>query len=435
MAVQHLPDELILQILSFLPAKSLLRWRSVSKSWLNVINSTEFKAMHLHNFNQLNPRYFVRRMDYYVGEEYNVHFDDEAFGLDIDTDIEFPFDRCRVNICYRIIGCCNGVVCLCDDDDLNGADFSVDMIILWNPSIRRKLTLPLPMFYSVDFENSYVVLGFGYDKASDDYKVVSLTYDQFSSNIRPKASVAEVYSVKTGIWREVMFPNNLTCFYIQSDWSRIFSNGSVHWIASNPNWSHYSIMTFDMNTELFEEIQLPKFLAEKHFLRISVVGESLAVIRSSCLNFDGLRSEGSTYTVMVMKEYKNPASWTTLYHVHYKDVEVGKPLRLRNNRDMIVELDNRDIIMFNHDEGFYVYVLHDGEEEDSDHRTYVDVHQESLALLDVGDSVPNKEAMEALMVIENQDVLIGIHFLYDDTAEGVAPLSIVDFSITYLFYI
>ncbi|KAI3735252.1 hypothetical protein L6452_14744 [Arctium lappa] len=30
------------------------------------------------------------------------------------------------------------------------------------------------------------------------------------------------------------------------------------------------------------------------------------------------------------------------------------------------------------------------------------VYQESLALLDVGDSVPNKEAMEALMKVEKQ---------------------------------
>ncbi|KAJ9536010.1 hypothetical protein OSB04_un000826 [Centaurea solstitialis] len=400
MAVE-LPDEVIVEILSILPAKPLLRCRLVCKSWLNLISSTRFKLMHLHNFNQLNSHYFVRRMDYYAVEElYDVHFNDEAFGLDIGTQIEFPFDRSRVNICYRVIGCCNGVVCLCDDDELDGDELSLDMIILWNPSIRRKLTLPLPMFFDVNFEDSYVVLGFGYDKMSDDFKVVNLTYNECSSSTRPHV---EVYTVKTGIWREVMFPHNLGCFNIQSNWSQIFANGSMHWMASNSNWSHYFIMTFDMGTELFGEIQLPGFLAQKHFLKVYVVGESLAVIHSSNLNFDGFESRGSTYIVMVMKEHKNPASWTTLYQIHYEDVDLGKPLRLRNNSDMIVELENRDIIMFNHDKGCYVYVFCDGEEEeDFSSMTYVDKYVESSGLLDVGDSVPNKEAMKALMMIENQ---------------------------------
>ena len=76
---------------------------------------------------------------------------------------------------------------------------------------------------------------------------------------------------------------------------------------------------------------------------VSVVGESLVVIHSS---------EGNTYMVMVMKEYKNPASWTMLYCTQYTEVALGTPLRLRNNGDMIVELETRDMIIFNHDEGY-----------------------------------------------------------------------------------
>ena len=54
-----------------------------------------------------------------------------------------------------------------------------------------------------------------------------------------------------------MFPNDLRSFYIHENWSQMFSNGSVHWIAwdPTPKASHYSIMTFDISTELFGEIQ------------------------------------------------------------------------------------------------------------------------------------------------------------------------------------
>ncbi|KAJ9558654.1 hypothetical protein OSB04_013268 [Centaurea solstitialis] len=342
----ELPDELILQILSFLPAKSLLRFRLVCRSWLNLINSPKFKLMHLRNFNQLNPRYFVRRIDYDEGEElYNVRYDDEAFGLDIGTDIEFPFDNIRVHLCFRIVGCCNGVVCLSDDDASLEGEFYLNGIILWNPSIRRKLTLPMSYSYGLRYPSApFVVLGFGYDKMSDDFKVVCLAYDEcYPTRSRPKV---EVYTVKTGIWRKVVFPGDLRCFNIQPAWSQIFSNGCVHWICTfDSNWSRYSILTFDVTTELFGEIQLPDFLEQTHFLKISAVGESLAVIHSSPINFDGLRSTESTYVVMVMKEYKNPTSWTTLYHTHYPDLDLGQPLRVRNNGYMVVQFKNRDIII------------------------------------------------------------------------------------------
>ncbi|KAJ9558612.1 LOW QUALITY PROTEIN: hypothetical protein OSB04_013226 [Centaurea solstitialis] len=120
-AVQ-LPDELIVEIISFLPAKSLLRWRSVSKSWLNLMSSTKFKLMHLHNFNQLNPRYFVRRLDFYASEEwFRVHFDNEAFTSDRGTQIEFPLDDIRVNICFRILdGLCGESLAVMHSSDLYG---------------------------------------------------------------------------------------------------------------------------------------------------------------------------------------------------------------------------------------------------------------------------------------------------------------------------
>ncbi|KAJ9558809.1 LOW QUALITY PROTEIN: hypothetical protein OSB04_013423 [Centaurea solstitialis] len=253
-----LPDELIVQILSMLPAKSLLRCRLVCKSWLNLINSTEFKLMHLHNFNQLNPRCFVRRLLVVAEECYDVHLDDEAFTFDDSTQIELPL--------LLVSTCVLGL------SDVAMALFASLMMITlskacdhpWNPSIRRKLTIPLPMVW--------------YDKMSDDYKVVSLAYDECSSTTRPQVvlyysfspililkyscnlnhlllllSQVKVYTVKTGIWRKV-----------------VIFNGSVHWIAWDPTpgvsyhsiGSHYSIMTFDITTELFGEIQLPEFSAD-----------------------------------------------------------------------------------------------------------------------------------------------------------------------------
>ncbi|AES75965.1 F-box protein interaction domain protein [Medicago truncatula] len=48
----YLPDELIAEVLSFLPVKSLLRLKLVSKSWINLISDPIFVKLHLHRFSR-----------------------------------------------------------------------------------------------------------------------------------------------------------------------------------------------------------------------------------------------------------------------------------------------------------------------------------------------------------------------------------------------
>ncbi|KAJ9558592.1 hypothetical protein OSB04_013206 [Centaurea solstitialis] len=376
MAVE-LPDEVIVEILSMLPAKSLLRCRLVCKSWLSLINSTKFKLMHLHNFNQLNPR-----LDYDGEEEwFRVHFDNEAFTLDGGTHVKFSLSISHLNLGCRIIGCCNGVVCLCNDE---GEVFSSDLVILWNPSIRRNLLLPLPIFRSI---KSFPVFGFGYDKMSDDFKVVRVV--DYNST-RPRA---EVYTVKTGIWREVMFPDDLCCININYNRPQIFSNGSVHWIASHSNWSHNFIMAFDITTELFGEILLPDDLLKvgRSTILISVVGESLAVTYYN----NQTRMTSSTYKIWVMKEYNNPTSWTLIFNMHFPDIDMGIPWQVRNKGDMIMETRDGNMIVYNY--SGHASCICMGYKSEMDFMTYVDKWQESLALLDVGYSDSDEEALKALM--------------------------------------
>ncbi|KAJ9558535.1 hypothetical protein OSB04_013149 [Centaurea solstitialis] len=145
-------------------------------------------------------------------------------------------------------------------------------------------------------------------------------------------SQVEVYALKTGIWREVVFPDNLLCNCTNLYWSQVFFNGFVHWIASyrTPGPSHNSIMTFDTSTELFGEIMLPDDLVKEHpaTMMISVVGESFAVTYYSNL-INGEEMDSSTYKTWVMKEYNNPTSWTLIYNMHHPDVDMGKPLQTR----------------------------------------------------------------------------------------------------------
>ncbi|KAM7493540.1 hypothetical protein LguiB_028149 [Lonicera macranthoides] len=78
---------------------------------------------------------------------------------------------------------------------------------LWNPSIRKFVTVPGPdiTFWSHgSYSNSY---GFGFDTATDDYKVVRLVHlenDDDTSIVPPEV---ELYELSTGAWRRINYGN------------------------------------------------------------------------------------------------------------------------------------------------------------------------------------------------------------------------------------
>ncbi|KAI3680360.1 hypothetical protein L2E82_50412 [Cichorium intybus] len=108
--------------------------------------------------------------------------------MDQTAIIQFPFSEYS-----RLVGICNGILCWRHKDSFS----------LWNPSIRHKLSLPLPPNLPTSIHKvSLLGIGFGFDPIGEDYKIVWLSLDR-------KASF--VYSVKTGF----QFPNTVGVGYQQ----------------------------------------------------------------------------------------------------------------------------------------------------------------------------------------------------------------------------
>ncbi|KAI3511216.1 hypothetical protein L1887_18362 [Cichorium endivia] len=310
MAVE-LPSELIVQILSWLPSKSLLQCRSVCESWLSLISSTQFSHMHLQNFNQLNSRYLVRRR-FIQKEEFAVHFDDHNFTLDTSSPIKFPYN-------FNLSG--TGLL---------------------------------------------------------SFEIIGLSHDCLLESIITK-SQAQIYTVKTAIWREVVFPNDLPSFVFVNH--SVFLNGFVHWVAYYWTSSDCSILTFDMSKELFGEIKLPKSFDYQDIWgqRLAVVGDSLAIID----NFNTL-SCSCSYKIWVLKDYNNPISLTMRYTVEFYDY-VARALGLTNNGDLIMVGYNEGDVMICKREGYCCSVYGSCSEGIDSHYTFVERYQESLVLLDHGE--------------------------------------------------
>ncbi|KAM5582702.1 F-box protein CPR1 [Rosa sericea] len=326
----YLPQEVITNILLRLPSKSLVICTSVCKSWRSMIKDSSFIGAHLSriiNFNNHHGTHLLLlhrfssirdQMSSVHGvkeEVCSLHYDNNAFDDCCEIGFQSPIaDTEMHNECFRVVGVCNGLVCLADDLECYGYNF-----LIWNPSIRRLVTLPKPglTFQTVGGYNAYH--GFAFDAITNDYKVVRLVEDQYGWNDEQteNQTFVEIYSLAAGSWSNprIVDPQ---CSLRGQRLAQAFVNGALHWDAYGLASKLHFILAFDVGSELFREIMIPKSLDWDSFkpwhgdlsLRLSVSGDgkSLALF----MRYDGYTNPNSLLDVWVMKEYCVEKSWTKL---------------------------------------------------------------------------------------------------------------------------
>lgn len=217
MQYADLPQELITEILSRLPGKSLVRFRCVSKSWFSLIYSSEFIKTHLLK-SSTNNAYTRHGLIFTICvPDVKVKQCSLAHVLNTDattaTEMDYPSDSIvdPLNYVYsevKVVGSCNGFF----STEIGGKD-----LFFWNPPIRKSKKLP-------DFEIGWKyyhnsTYGFGYDESNDDGKVVLIFCLYGGSGGPPKGqhkSQVLVYSLKADSW--LMIENLKVVLRIQVNW-------------------------------------------------------------------------------------------------------------------------------------------------------------------------------------------------------------------------
>ncbi|XP_027127218.2 F-box/kelch-repeat protein At3g23880-like [Coffea arabica] len=378
-----IPEEIVTRILTRVPAKSLIRFRCVSKSWKSLISSPDFISLHTREAFLSKPtipddRMLVRCYSKPRRTElYSVHHDNEDFTVASEVKIDFPFRR-LAQFYFRIVGFCNGLLCL--SEDFFGYR---NLIMLWNPSIRRKMILPVPR---AGFENlgAYMsVVGFGYDVKNNDFKVVRIAYDQSRRGYK-LPPIVEVFALSVGDWREIDV-DLAQNWVIENLWTQAFVNGKVHWVAYRLNEEKENlIMVFDLSNEVFEELLLPDALAVECPINMctSVCEDSIAV-----LNYDKRVGTGSC-SIWLMKVYGDVKSWSKMYTVDLEG-ELGKVLSFRKDGNILLTASDGELCSYDPDprlqEIKYIGIL--GTKDSF----FVGRYTESLALL-----IEGEEELEGL---------------------------------------
>ncbi|XP_059664283.1 F-box protein At3g07870-like [Cornus florida] len=181
-------------------------------------------------------------------EHYSLHFDN-------------PFGTYRMNLesptpvfeyYFRILGSCNGLVCLSDD-----LYSYTNLNFLWNPTIRKWVELLEPRVTFESYGPHWLALGYGFDCRTNDYKLFRIVFPEYEGSSTSRYEV-ELYALKEGSWRSISSPTR-TRYHIcyPSFVAQAFVNGAVHWIGGGFRDYPTLIFSFDMSTEEFHEIELP----------------------------------------------------------------------------------------------------------------------------------------------------------------------------------
>ncbi|KAJ8446197.1 hypothetical protein Cgig2_015968 [Carnegiea gigantea] len=168
---QDLPRDLITyQILTRLPIKSLLQFKSVSKEWYSTVSShafanATFRAC-LSSCSASCPiacLIIQAESNYYLlfYEEHDVVLDYYLVKLEIDFDDEHQNE-------IQLVGSCNGLVCLAYSSPI------ASYFYIWNPITHHWSKLTEPYLLSFSYRTSG---GFAYVSSEDDYKIVRLIQD------------------------------------------------------------------------------------------------------------------------------------------------------------------------------------------------------------------------------------------------------------------
>ncbi|WMV15600.1 hypothetical protein MTR67_008985 [Solanum verrucosum] len=236
----YFPREIISNILSRLPVKTLLRFRCVSKQWRNLISKPDFIASHFRHSSssQFSGSSILIGSRHHESNHHVVSLYNPPESV-VQVDSPFP---CFFPNMY-IVGPCNGFICLFNPP-------WGELITLWNPAMRKykmvELTDSLPR-QGLHFLAS---IGMAFDFQQNDLLILRI----FCVGIMYAVpNHVEMYSSKSGKWKKL---KNEMIFHILEFTCNVIVKGVAYWLVCMPDkfGSRAVFVRFDVGKLVFEKL-------------------------------------------------------------------------------------------------------------------------------------------------------------------------------------
>ncbi|GJV48627.1 F-box domain containing protein [Tanacetum coccineum] len=290
MADHILPFDIEAEIMERLPVKSLIRFRSVSKQWLSLIDSSNF--INNYHINRKHPEHHVFvQYKQENGKKYISIIDDSSFpNQKSSLTVPGPLSLLRhAKPCSSVDGllCFYGV-----RRDVAG---QAKMAVLWNPAIRKSVGIPIPNQLSSLKGSTHI--GFGICPNTSDPKLVRINTFIDSKTVDWEV---EVYAWSARVWKSVSnIPPAFKYSYLES--GQVYVGGFIYFGALDYRLlgkiTSNLIVSFDLKSNEFGEVCLPDRLVNTYNLGVMKVYESLGLLEHNQYD-DDILSCG----VWVMKE-------------------------------------------------------------------------------------------------------------------------------------
>ncbi|KAL6130558.1 hypothetical protein ACLB2K_068937 [Fragaria x ananassa] len=323
----ELPPEIIDDILLRLPAKSLCRFKCVSKPWKALISDHDFVIKHINRATENKDVFLQRRrviftdsadkglytMDLdeflknhnHVGDIGDDYDEDEQVAA---TELDYIY-REQPSVRVSFFHSCDGLILL----ELSNAE-----LYLVNPATSESKHLPKPrQDRDLSANYNYHLYGFGIDSSTSQYQLVRGDIFVPDENLHRIGTVISVFNFEADSWRHIpglshgYFPASSQ---LHRNENGVLLHGRFHWLMASfarvPGDEEYVILVFNPTMiDETREIQLPLELSGgSQLVKVGAFREWL------CITFATEEPHDvETYTEFwVMKEYGVRESWTKM---------------------------------------------------------------------------------------------------------------------------
>ncbi|XP_018487656.1 putative F-box protein At3g23260 [Raphanus sativus] len=286
-----LPGEMIEEILSWVPSKSLSRFQSTSKHWQALLKSESFAKKHSANAPEEEPLN-IMLIDYRVFlVKINLHDAHPSVKVAYQFNLKDPeYKSSQVVVAIRNVFHCDGLL-LCTTKDKR--------LMVWNPcSGETKWIKPRDRYKKHD----YYALGYN-NNNKKQYKVLRV---ESQKTLLPIKNKYEIYDFTSDSWRVL---GVTTDWFLAKPRRRGVSlKGNTYWVAT---WNHNDfLLSFDFSTEMFQSLSLPHPFPHS-ISALSVVRENkLCLFGTSCIYYVTRRLHVSEITCWVTNSLGSVMSWS-----------------------------------------------------------------------------------------------------------------------------
>ncbi|KAJ0789137.1 putative F-box domain-containing protein [Helianthus annuus] len=286
------PEEIIEEIFSRLPVKSILRFRSLSKSWLSIISGPPFTKLQINRATRTALFISVRDR----GNGYRHLFSGSLDGGSVThlMKIDTPYVDQNTEAEHS-----NGLVCFTYGDLF----YDNHITLVLNPSTHKFFELPHPV---VSDDNYIMCNFFGFDESRNEHKILNI-----SQTFESDAIEIMIFSLSNYLWRKIDVDRPVNISRIDTGIS-VCVNSTIHLMLEDP----LEILAFDLRTDKFSIVKIPLIsgLQDRYrWIRLIKTNGLLGIV---CHD---LVEEGNKMHIWILQDYEKrvwvretirfPGSW------------------------------------------------------------------------------------------------------------------------------